>query len=181
MAEAERRKRLALLAAEQDAMSNATRAKITAEADKDVAKNRTAAKREEAEGIKAMRMAEVEADAARIAAENTRSEATAALELEKVRLAAMPAILAEVVKPAEKIRGININHISGLDRARGEGATSPVSQTIESILDMAVALPAMKKIGDSIGVNLDSVLPEHPRSGLRTGAAIIRPPRCESA
>jgi uncharacterized membrane protein YqiK len=159
MAEAERRKRLALMAAEQDAMSNATRARITAETDKEVAKNRTAAKREEAEGMKAMRLAEIEADVARIAAENTRSEATAALELEKVRLAAMPAILAEVVKPAEKIRGISINHITGLDRARGEGATSPVSQTIESILDMAVALPAMKKLGDSIGVNMEGMLP----------------------
>ncbi len=160
MAEAERRKRLALLAAEQDALSNATRAKITAETDKEVAKNRTAAKREEAEGLKAVRLAEIEADAARIAAENTRSEATAALELEKVRLAAMPAILAEVVKPAEKIRGININHISGLERGQPGGATSPVSQTIESILDMAVALPAMKKIGDSIGVNMHGVLPD---------------------
>lgn len=160
MAEAERRKRLALLAAEQDAEANATRARITAENDRDVAKNRTAAKKEEAEALKAVRMAEAEAEAARIAAENSRSDAVIQLELEKARLAAMPEILSQMVKPAEKIKGININHISGFERSGGAGSASPVGQTIESILDMAVALPAMKKIGDSIGVNLDGILPE---------------------
>jgi len=29
---------------------------------------------------------------------------------------------------------------------------------------MAVALPAMKKIGDQIGVNLDGILPEEKKS-----------------
>ncbi|MBV6636384.1 MAG: flotillin [Mameliella sp.] len=159
LAEAERRKQLALLAARQDAEANATRARITAEADQEVAKVKGVIRREEAASMKVYQLAEAEAQAARIEAENGRSEAAMALEAERIRLDRLPAILAEVVKPAEKISGISINHISGLDRS-GKGPASPVGQTIESILDMAVALPAMQKIGDRIGVNLDSVLPE---------------------
>ncbi|MDD9729608.1 flotillin domain-containing protein [Mameliella sp. AT18] len=159
LAEAERRKQLALLAAQQDAEAHATRARITAEADQEVAKVKGVIRREEAASMKVYQLAEAEAQAARIEAENGRSEAAMALEAERIRLDRLPAILGELVKPAEKISGISINHISGLDRS-GKGPASPVGQTIESILDMAVALPAMQKIGDRIGVNLDSVLPE---------------------
>ncbi|GGF74438.1 Uncharacterized membrane protein YqiK, contains Band7/PHB/SPFH domain [Mameliella alba] len=159
LAEAERRKQLALLAARQDAEADATRARITAEADQEVAKVKGLIRREEAASMKVYQLAEAEAQAARIEAENGRSEAAMALEAERIRLDRLPAILGELVKPAEKISGISINHISGLDRS-GKGPASPVGQTIESILDMAVALPAMQKIGDRIGVNLDSVLPE---------------------
>jgi uncharacterized membrane protein YqiK len=162
LAEAERRKQLALLAARQDAEANATRARITAEADQEVAKVKGVIRREEAASMKVYQLAEAEAQAARIEAENGRSEAAMALEAERIRLDRLPAILGELVKPAEKISGISINHISGLDRS-GNGPASPVSQTIESILDMAVALPAMQKIGDRIGVNLDGVLPEEKK------------------
>jgi uncharacterized membrane protein YqiK len=163
LAEAERRKQIALLSAQQDAEANAARAKISAESDKDVARNRGLARKEEAEATKAVRLAEVEAERARIEAENTRSEASVALELEKARLAAMPSIVAEMVRPAEKIRGISINHITGLGRGEAGGErSSPVNQTIDAILDMAVTLPAMKKLGDSIGVNLEGVMPEKP-------------------
>ena len=115
--------------------------------------------------MKVYKTAEAEAEGERIKAENTRSEALMAMELEKARLDAMPKILAEMVKPAEKIRGININHVTGLGRTEGSGSTSPVSQTIDSILDMAVALPAMKKIGDQIGINMDGVLPASDKKG----------------
>lgn len=159
-AEAERRRKIAMIAARQEAESNAERARITAAADQEVAKAKGAVKREEAAALKEVRLAEAEAEAARIKAENTRSEALMAMEMEKTRLAAMPAIVAEMVKPAEKISGIHINHISGLDRGSDRDGASPVGQTINSILDMAVALPAMKKIGDSIGINLEGVLPD---------------------
>ena len=160
LADAERRKRVALIAAQQDAESNAERARITSLADQEVAKAKGVIRREEAASMKVYKMAEAEVEEARIKAENSRSDALVGLELEKARLAAMPSILSEMVKPAEKIKGININHISGLERSGASGPPSPVGQTIDSILDMAVALPAMKKIGDSIGVNLDGVFPE---------------------
>jgi uncharacterized membrane protein YqiK len=159
MAEAERRKKLALVAAEQDAESNARRARIGAEVDQEVAKVRGVIRREEAASMKVYKLAEVEAEAARIKAENSRSDAAMALEAERVRLEKLPAIVSELVKPAEKIKGININHVTGLERSgSGTASPSPISQTVDSILDMAVTLPTMKKIGDQIGVNLDGVL-----------------------
>ena len=114
------------------------RDEATAEADQDVAKVKGVIRREEAASLKIYKLAEAEAEAARIKAENGRSDAAMALEAERIRLERLPAILSEVVKPAEKIKGISINHISGLDRSGGggTGAPSPVSQTIDSILDM---------------------------------------------
>lgn len=154
MSDAERRKRVALLAAEQDAETEALRARIGAENAKEVAKHRTAARKEEAEALKAVALAEAEAEKARIAAANSRSDATAALELEKARLAAMPDILGQMVKPVEKIGNISIHHVSGLDRTEGGRPQSPVGGAMDAILEMAVTLPAMKKLGDSIGLNL---------------------------
>ena len=165
MAEAERRKALALIAAQEQAEASATRAKITAASDKATAADKTAAKREEAEALKVMKLAETEASLAQIKAENARSEAQVAMELELARLKALPQILAEMVKPAEKITGISINHISGLERSGGGASASPINQTVDAIMDMAVSLPALKKLGDSIGVNIDTALmngPEKP-------------------
>jgi len=156
-AEAARRKDLAVMAAEQDAEANARRARITAEADQEVAKVKGVIRREEAASMKVYRLAEAEAEAAKIKAENSRSEAAMALEAERMRLDKMPAILAEAVKPAEKIKGININHVSGLGHGGGDG--SATGQAMASILDLAVSLPTMKKIGDQMGINLDGVLP----------------------
>ncbi|MDF0602850.1 flotillin domain-containing protein [Psychromarinibacter sp. C21-152] len=158
-AEAERRKTLAHLAAEQEAEADAIRARVGAASDTEVAKARAEIRRGEAETMKFYRLAEAEAEAARIEAENTRSEALMAHETERMRLEKMPAILSEAVKPAEKIKGITINHVSGLGRDGSEGAGSPVDHTIHSILDLAVTLPAMKRIGDQIGVNLEGVMP----------------------
>lgn len=164
-AEAERRRQIALIAAQQDAEANAEPARITAEADQEVAKGKGVIRREEAASMKVYRLAEAEAEEARIKTANGRSKELMTMEMEKARLAAMPGIVEQMVKPAEKIKGININHISGLE-CSGEGGTpTPVGQTIESILDMAVALPAMKKIGDRIGVNLDGVLPDDDKKG----------------
>ncbi|MDB4092087.1 putative membrane protein YqiK [Planktotalea frisia] len=160
MAEAERRKALALIAAQEQAEATAARAKITAASDKATAADKTAAKREEAQAFKAMKLAESEANLAHIEAENARSEAQVAMELELARLQALPKIISEIVKPAEKITGISINQMSGLDRASGGGSTSPVNQTVDAIMDMAVSLPALQKLGESIGVNVDATLPK---------------------
>ena len=107
--------------------------------------------------MKVYRLAEAEAEAAKIKAENSRSADLMALETERLRLEKMPTIISEMVKPAEKIKGININQVTGLGRG-GDGETSSATgQAISSILDMAISLPAMKKIGDQIGLNLDGL------------------------
>ena len=163
MAEAERRKGLALIAAQEQAEAAAASAKITAASDKATAADKTAAKREEAEALKAMRLAEAEANLAQIEAENARSDAQVAMELEIARLKAMPLVLAEMVKPAEKIDRISINQFTGLSRGEPGQVSSPVNQTVDAILDLAVSLPSMQKLGDAVGVNLDKALSPKPR------------------
>jgi hypothetical protein len=71
----------------------------------------------------------------------------------------MPGIVEQMVKPAEKIDRISINQVQGLHRAGSEAMegerSSPVSQIVDSILDMSVALPAMNKLGEIIGEGVD--------------------------
>ena len=159
MAQAERSKAIALVSAEQEAEAAAAHARIAAESDRATAADRRAAKEEEALALKAVDLARTEAALARINAENARSEAIIALEMEKARLENMPKIIAEMVKPAEKIRGISVNHISGGFSAGAESAAkAPVSQALDSIMEMAVQMPALKKIGDAVGVNIEAAI-----------------------
>jgi len=156
LAEAERRAELAKIAARADATAKAARAAIEAESEKTTAKDRADARREEAEAEKAVRMAEVAASRARIEAENARTDALVALEFEKVRLEAMPKIMSEMVKPAEKINSINVNHVTGLGGNSGDvSPTSPVTAAMDTIMEMAVQYPLLKKIGDQMGVSFD--------------------------
>ena len=167
LAEAERRRKLALMAAEQEAEANAARVRINAESDKIAAATRGEIGKLEAETARIKAEAAAKGVAAHIAAENSRSPENHAFEMEKARLEAMPKIVGEMVKPAEKIKGININHITGLGRdgAGSAAPASPVNQTIDSILEMAVTLPAMKKLGDAIGMDMDAVIDPSAKSG----------------
>ncbi|MFD0917144.1 flotillin family protein [Pseudahrensia aquimaris] len=166
LAQADRRKQLSLIAAQEQAEAAAAKAKITAASDKSTAADIAAAKREEAEAIKLVKLAEVEANLAQIEANNARSEAQVAMELELARLDAMPKIVSEMVKPAEKIKGISINHITGMGR-QDEGETrsssSPVNQTVDAILDMAVSLPSLNKLGDMISKNMEATITDKPK------------------
>jgi hypothetical protein len=69
------------------------------------------------------------------------------------------------MKPIEKIDSIRINHVSGFgasqggsgggaDEGGGGGGKPPVTQVMDSILGMALQLPALKSIGDQIGIDL---------------------------
>lgn len=104
-------------------------------------------------------LAEAEGERAVIDAENGMKEHTVSMRVELAKLKAMPNLIAEMVKPAEKIASINIHHVSGLGSGRnagsaGSGEKSAVIQVIDSIMDMAVQLPALKKIGEDLGVNI---------------------------
>ena len=164
LAEAERRYEIALITARTEAEAAAARAAVAADSDKATAKDKAAALRENSEAQKAVGLAEAEVDRARIEAANTRSDAVIALELEKARLEALPKIVSEMVKPAEKIKGISINHISGgFGQAGGDTGSKPVvNQALDSILEMAVQLPALTRIGESIGLNLEAGLTGSP-------------------
>lgn len=156
LAEAERRAELAEISAKSDATAAAARAAIEAESDKTTAKDKATARREEADAEKAVKLAEAEASRAKIAAENSRTDAIVAMELEKARLEAMPKIIGEMVKPAEKINSINVNHVTGLGGSTGDtGPKSPVTTAMDSIMEMAVQYPLLQKIGDQMGVSFE--------------------------
>ncbi len=156
LADTERRAELARVTAEADARTAAAKAAIAAESDKITARDKAAARREAAEAEKAVKLAEAEASRAQIEAENARTDALMAMEMEKARLEAMPRIVGEMVKPAERINSINVNHVTGLGSQGGDNALrTPVASAMDAIMDMAVQLPLLKKIGDQMGVSFD--------------------------
>lgn len=115
-----------------------------------------------AEAKKADLLAEAEGRQALANSENTLSPEIVAMRIALARLEAMPTIVQEMVKPAEKIDSIRINQISGLAQggaAPGEAASkAPVNQAFDAMLGAALQLPVMKKLGEEIGVNFDDGL-----------------------
>jgi uncharacterized membrane protein YqiK len=120
--------------------------------------------RAEAQRIKLV--AESEGTRALIAAENSRTGELMRMQLEQYRLDRMPEIIGQMMKPAEKIDSIRIHQVTGFGGSTqltpgGLGGTGgadpskpPMTQVMDSILGMALQLPALKSIGESIGVDL---------------------------
>ena len=108
----------------------------------------------------------MEAEAAgRIAlnkAENTLDDAVIRMRLEERKLDRLPEIMTQMMKPVEKIDSIRINQISGAGGDTGSGAAQGVDgafgAAMDLILGMAVRLPAMKQMGEEIGLDFDSNL-----------------------
>ena len=92
-------------------------------------------------------------------AENTLSDAVIRMRLEERKLDKMPEIMTQMMKPVEKIDSIRINQISGpgggSGSSGGDGVDSAFGAAMDQILGMAVRLPAMKQMGEEIGLNFD--------------------------
>ncbi len=170
MAEAERDKALALLVAQEAAEADGERLRILALAEKDAASDHAAARlsaaNAEAEAevtrTKSLRerlLAEAEGVRALAEAENLLEPHIVAMREELARIEALPRTIAEMVKPAERIDSIRIHNINGLGgQAGGAGESGgdkpPVNQALDSILGMAVQLPALKALGDELGLSM---------------------------
>jgi flotillin len=182
VAEAERTKQIALIEAAREAERKATELRLAAQAERDAANDRAAARREEARGEadavtiqaeakKQDLLAEAEGRRALAEAENALSAAIVAMRVDLARLEAMPGIVAEMVKPAEKIDSIRIHQVTGLGGGAGGGNGSAagdkpvVNQALDSIMGMAVQLPAMKKLGEELGLSLEDGLGSITGSG----------------
>lgn len=169
VAEAERRKEIALLAARQDGEIAAMRLRMQAAAEKDAAADRAKARMEEARADadamsvravarKSDRLAEAEGQRAIIDAENKMDRHIATMKVDLARLETLPKVMAEMVKPAEKIESIRIHHVSGLGGGTGQGGSRPpLNQALDSIMEMAVQLPMLKKIGEDLAIDLESM------------------------
>jgi len=124
--------------------------------------------------------AESEGARAVIAAENSRTTELMHLQLEQHRLDRLPEIIAQMMKPAEKIDSIRIHQVTGFGGSSNGGGgggaggdaaqRAPVTQVMDSILGMALQLPAMKSIGDSIGVDLSAAVGGPKGGGPTSGA-----------
>jgi uncharacterized membrane protein YqiK len=172
VAEAERQKQIAIIEATREAEREATRLRLAAAAERAAAEDRAAASREEAQGeadalsIRAEAkkkdlLAEAEGRQALANSENTLSDAIIEMRVALARLEAMPKIVAEMVKPAEKIDSIRINQVSGLGGGAsggGEAGKAPVNQAFDAMLGAALQLPAMRKLGEEIGMNFNGGL-----------------------
>jgi len=172
VAEAERAKQIAIIDATREAEREATRIRLAAQAERAAAEDRAEALREEAraeadaltiraEAKKADLLAEADGRVALAAAENALSESIVAMRTELARLEALPKIVAEMVRPAEKIDSIRIHHVTGLGNGTGSGSLgaserTPVNQALDSIMGMAVQLPALRKLGEDLGLSLDA-------------------------
>jgi len=198
VAEAERVKRIAVIEAEREAERQATGIKVSAAAEKAAAADRAEAVREEAtaeanaltikaEAKKTDKLAEAEGTRALVDAENAISTEIAAMKVQLARLAALPEIVAEMVKPAEKIGSIKIHHISGLNGATGgsgeavaaNSGGSPITQAVDAIGSMAVQLPALKKLGEEVGISLDGGVSGLMEQHRAESAPANDPPRVE--
>ncbi len=180
---AERSREIALKR-EQEAGEVAA-AKVASEAEVHVkrAQGEAEAVRTRAEAERLRMLAESEGSHALIAAENSRSDGLMRLQLERYRLDKLPEIVAQMMKPVEKIDSIRIHQLSGFGSGAGgngngdNAARPPVNQVMDSILGMALQLPALKSIGDTIGVDFSSALKaaEGKTSGAEPAAGPTRP------
>ncbi|MEO1191940.1 MAG: flotillin domain-containing protein [Pseudomonadota bacterium] len=174
VAEAERLKAIALIAAAEAAEVSATAIRVEAEAEKQAASDRADAVREaaiaeadamklKAQAVEAEMLARARGDEALIAAENALAPQLIALRTRLAEIEAAPRLAAELVKPAERIDGIRINHITGLGGAGTSGSSAPVSTGAMSdvtgaILSTALKLPAMQQLGKELGLTLTGEL-----------------------
>jgi uncharacterized membrane protein YqiK len=170
---AERRKRIDLIGAQQEAERDALRIRVGAEAEKAAAGDRGAAVRAEAEAfadaerVRAMAARirnEVEAEGTRLMneAQNLLSP-EARLSAMRIRLIdKLEGIIRESVKPMERIEGIKILQVDGLGgggggRGDGQGNGGFADSVVNSALRFRAQAPLVDQLLREIGVDSGDV------------------------
>lgn len=157
---AERVRKLAMIKSEQESELEESRVKTQVQTLMKTAKAEADAVSVRAQAEKDKLKAEAEGRAAVIKAENSLSELQIEMKIEMHRLNKLPEIATQMMKPVEKIDSIRINHIGGFggDGDKAGTSASPFNQAMQSVLGMAVQLPAMKNLGAEIGMDFDANL-----------------------
>jgi len=193
---AERRKRIELIAAEQDAEREALRLRVAAEAEKGAAADRGAALRAEAEAqadaerIRAMAARirnEVEAEGLRLSneAQNLLSPEARTSAMRLRLIDRLDAIIRESVRPMERIESIKVLHVDGLTGGGGghgagydgNGGGSFADSVVNSALRYRAQAPLVDQLLREIGVDSGDVgkvarsLLERSQSPALTGEA----------
>jgi len=138
VAEAERDKNVELVEAQKEAQRQAITVKVAAEAEKDAARDHAEAIKINAEAN--LRNYEVEAQGKALIndAINRLSAEQIGMQVKLALIQGLPSIIAESVKPVEKIDGIKIVQVDGLVRGGANGA-APIGNGGGSLADQAVA------------------------------------------
>ena len=158
---AERDKQLALIRASEQADVDTTRIRSETGTILAMAQAEAKAMIDRAKAEKDQLIARAEGTAALVRAENSQSQELIAMKLDMARIDALPEIVARMMKPAEKIESIRINSITGFGSSgpygggEGGGIERPaVNQVVDGVLSMALQLPAVKKLGEEVGINI---------------------------
>lgn len=152
---AEREKQIALVAAEQEAQQQAIGVRVAAEAERDAAQNQAQAVQIRAEAQQVQYQVEAAGIEMRNAALNTLAAEQIAMQIKMKLLEALPGIIEASVKPMEKIDGIKIIQVDGLNRgAAGSspagGGTAGGGNLAEQAVAAALAYRAQQPILDAV-------------------------------
>ena len=164
-ASAERDKALALIHAAEQAQVDDTRVRSEAGTMISMAEAQARATLERAGAEKDELLARAQGTAALIEAENAQSPELIGLKLDQARIGALPDIVEKMMKPAEKIETIRINQITGVGGGAGEGSHAgggasgggdgnAVNQVVDAVMRLALQLPAVRKLGEEVGINV---------------------------
>ncbi|MGI9357203.1 MAG: flotillin family protein [Rhizobiaceae bacterium] len=170
MTVADREKQLALIRAQEQAEVDDTRVKSEAGTVVSMANAEAEALLKRAEAQKDELLARAEGTAALVKAENAQSNELMALKLDEKRLIALPGVVEKLMKPTEKIDSIHVNHISGLTpgfngqsgsrqsdnggSGSGDSGGGAINDVVDGVLGLALQLPAVKKLGEEVGMNI---------------------------
>ncbi len=158
---ADRTKRIAVIAAQQEAETQATAVTVAATAEKEAAQSRAEAietiasananaAKTEATGIREKGLAEAEALTAINTAKNAIGDNVISFELARERIRIVPEAIAQAVKPIENIKEIRIFDTGGmLGRGTGDGGASGVG-TGEGLAGQLLSYQANKPVLDRV-------------------------------
>ena len=160
---AQREKDIAMIRAAEQAEVDTVRVSSEVETVLSMAKAKADATRLKSAAEKDDLLAKAAGNSAIIAAENSQSKAVIEMKLASQKLSVLPEVVEKMMKPAEKIEGIRINNISGFSKSGGAESEhssdgSSVNKVVDGVLDLALQLPAVKKIGEEVGLNISDGL-----------------------
>lgn len=157
---AEREREIARLKQSKELELESAKVKSDVETLLEKAKAEAAAKSKASDAERISMEAEAAGRIALNQAENTLGDAVIRMRLEERKLDRLPEIMTQMMKPVEKIDSIKINQIAGAGgtHGTGEGVDGAFGAAMDQILGMAVRLPAMKQMGEEIGLDFDANL-----------------------
>ncbi len=160
---AQREKDIALIRAAEQAEVDNVRVASEVETVLSMAKAKADATRLKSDAEKEDMLAKATGKSAIIAAENSQSKNVIDMKLTSQKLSILPEVVEKMMKPTEKIEGIRINNISGFAKSSGGDTStltegSSVNKVVDGVLDLALQLPAVKKIGEEVGLNVSEGL-----------------------